>query len=149
MNSYCLQLVTASIVLSFAISSAALPAPSKTLLKTIGRDYIEQADTVDLASSGEADKMDLVSSGEADKMNLADTLCNTQALTDMLANQLPVIGETTCLEKLLFDDCCQPAWLQLKTSGIYPLTATLNNLAYCDMERHGGGWTVLLRRYSK
>ena len=117
-------------------SSAQLPIPSKSLIKNIKQDFAERAEDTVNGLFGFA-------SGSGEQ----EDICSSLNITDQV-NTLQAIG-SSCRETLVFDDCCQPLWLQMKTSGIYPLQATLNKLAYCDMENHGGGWIMLMRRESK
>ena len=49
-----------------------------------------------------------------------------------------------CLDVVEFDDCCQPKFVQLTTSGVYPLQH--QKMVYCDMDSDGGGWLVIHMR---
>ena len=51
-----------------------------------------------------------------------------------------------CMRDTVFDDCCQPLFLALGTSGIYPIEHGRKGYAYCDMEKDGSGWLVVARR---
>ena len=60
-----------------------------------------------------------------------------QSLNNVTAN---------CMRDTIFDDCCQPIFVALRTSGIYPIKHGRKGYAYCDMETDGGGWVVVATR---
>ena len=81
---------------------------------------------------------------EREEIGDANPMCHTitfrkrlQALNNVAVN---------CMRDVVFDDCCQPLFLALRTSGIYPIEHGRKGYAYCDMEKDGGGWLVVARR---
>ena len=76
----------------------------------------------------------------------ANPMCHVVTLRRRLESLSNVAGNIDCMRSIVFEDCCQPFFLSLRTSGIYPIKAGRKGYAYCDQETDGGGWVVVARR---
>ena len=81
-----------------------------------------------------------------DLQEIADDnpMCHIITFQKRLESLYNVAGN--CLRDIVFEDCCQPLFLSLKTTGIYPIENGRNGFAYCDQTTDGGGWVVVARR---
>ena len=74
----------------------------------------------------------------------ANPMCHVVTLKRRLDALANVAGN--CMRDIIFKDCCQPHFLALKNTGIYPIEHGRNGYAYCDQSTDGGGWLVVARR---
>ncbi len=74
----------------------------------------------------------------------ANPMCHVVTLKRRLEALANVAGN--CMRDIIFKDCCQPHFLALKNSGIYPIEHGRSGYAYCDQSTDGGGWLVIARR---
>ena len=81
---------------------------------------------------------------ERQEIGDANPMCHIITLKKRLQRLSNVA--VNCMRDTVFDDCCQPIFMALRTSGIYPINHGRKGYAYCDMETDGGGWMVVARR---
>ena len=121
---------------------------NKNLMELLQAMEHVEADTDALRNTSDPNLVDAEVAGltnlERQEIGDANPMCHIitfekrlQSLSNVSAN---------CMRDTVFDDCCQPIFVALRTSGIYPIKHGRKGYAYCDMERDGGGWLVVARR---
>ena len=117
-----------------------LAASNTVLAQTVSRKFKNQV--LQAIPHGWENDSSLLLNANYTKNTTQSQTCHTiTKQVKSLAN-----AASRCMERIIFQDCCQPYFLALGTSGVYPIENGRRGYAYCDQSTDGGSWLVIARR---